>query len=40
MSSMRGEALGPLKLPCPRIGECLDQEVEVDELECRGRGKG
>jgi hypothetical protein len=26
---MRGEALGPVKVPCPSIGECLGQESGV-----------
>ena len=34
---MGGEALGPVKIPCPIIGECLDQEVEVGELGSRER---
>jgi hypothetical protein len=28
MSSMGGEALGPVKAQCPNIGECQDQEWE------------
>jgi hypothetical protein len=34
---MGGEALGPLKVLCPSIGECLVQEVGVSGN--RGRGK-
>jgi hypothetical protein len=26
---MGGEALGPVKVLCPSIAECLDQEAEV-----------
>jgi hypothetical protein len=29
---MGGEALGPVKVLCPNIGECLGQEVGVDGL--------
>ena len=28
-SSMGGEALGPVKVLCPSIGECQDQEAGV-----------
>jgi hypothetical protein len=40
LSSMGGEALGPVKAPCPRVGECLDQEVRVNGLVIRVRGRG
>ena len=36
---MRGEALGPVKVLCPIIGECLGQEAEVGGLGSRVRGK-
>jgi hypothetical protein len=29
---MRGEALGPVKDQCPRVGECQDREVGVGGL--------
>jgi hypothetical protein len=34
---MGGEALGPVKVLCPNIGECQGQEAEVGGL---GRGGG
>jgi hypothetical protein len=34
---MEGEALGPVKILCPSIGECLVQEVGVGGLGSRGR---
>jgi hypothetical protein len=34
------EALGPVKVQCPSIGECLGQEAGVGGLVSRGRGKG
>jgi hypothetical protein len=34
---MRGEALGPVKVLCPSIGECQDQEVGVGGLVSSGR---
>jgi hypothetical protein len=37
---MGGEALGPVKVLCPSIGEYLSQEVGVGGLESRGRGEG
>ena len=37
---MGGEALGPVKAPCPIIGECQDQEAEVGGLVSRGREDG
>jgi hypothetical protein len=39
-SSMGGEALGPVKVLCPSVGECQGQEVGVGGLVSRGRGKG
>ena len=36
---MGGEALGPVKVLCPSIGECLLQKVEVVGLGSRGRGE-
>jgi hypothetical protein len=36
---MGGEALGPVKVLCPSIGESQGQEVEVGGLGSRGRGK-
>jgi hypothetical protein len=36
---MRGEALGPVKVLCPSIGECQDQEVGVGRLGSRERGR-
>jgi hypothetical protein len=35
---MRGEALDPVKVLCPNIGECLGQEAGVGGLRNRGRG--
>jgi hypothetical protein len=35
--SMGGEALGPVKVLCPSIGECQGQEAIVDGL---GKGGG
>ena len=39
-SSVRGEALGPVKVLCPSIRECQGHEVGVDVLESRGVGEG
>jgi hypothetical protein len=39
-SSMGGEALGPVKVLCPSIGECQGQEVRVGRLGSRGSGEG
>ena len=39
-SSMGGEALVPVKVLCPSIGECQSQDVGVGGLVSRGRGKG
>jgi hypothetical protein len=36
---MGGEALGPVKVLCPSIGECQGQEVGVGRLGS-GEGKG
>jgi hypothetical protein len=38
-SSMGGEALGPVKVLCPGIGECQGQEAGVGGLVSRGRGE-
>jgi hypothetical protein len=37
---MGGEALVPVKVLCPSIGECQSQDVGVGGLVSRGRGKG
>jgi hypothetical protein len=37
---MGGEALGPVKVLCPNIGEYQGQEGGVGGLGSRGRGKG
>jgi hypothetical protein len=37
---MRGEALDPVKVLCPNIGECWGQEAGVGGLGSMGRGKG
>ena len=37
---MRGEALGPVKAPCPSVGECQDREGVVGRWINRGRGYG
>jgi hypothetical protein len=34
---MEGEALGPVKVICPSIGECRIQEAEVGEFMSRGK---
>jgi hypothetical protein len=39
-SSMGGDALGPVKVQYPSIGECQGQEVGVGGLMSRGKGKG
>jgi hypothetical protein len=39
-SSTGGEALGPVKVLCPSVGECQGQEVGVGGLGSRGRGRG
>jgi hypothetical protein len=40
MSSMGGEALGPVKVLCPNIGECQGQEEVVGGLVSREREEG
>ena len=35
---MGGEALGPVMVLCPSIGECLGQEAGVDGLGSKGKG--
>jgi hypothetical protein len=37
---MEGEALGPVKVLCPSIGECQVQEAGVGELVSRGGDRG
>ena len=37
---MEEEALGPVKVLCPSIGECQGQEVGVGGLVRRQRGEG
>jgi hypothetical protein len=37
---MGGEALGPLKVLCPTIGECQGQEAGVGGLVSRRMGEG
>ena len=37
---MGGEALGPVKVLCPSIGECQGQEAGVGGLGSRERGEG
>jgi hypothetical protein len=37
---MREEALGPVKVQCPNIGECQGQEPGVDWLGSREAGGG
>jgi hypothetical protein len=37
---MGWEALGPVKVLCPRINKCQGQEVGVDGLVSPGRGSG
>jgi hypothetical protein len=36
---MGGEALGPVKVLCPSIGECLGQKAGVGGLGSRGSGE-
>jgi hypothetical protein len=36
---MGGEVLGPVKVLCTNIGECLGQEVGVGVLGNRGSGE-
>jgi hypothetical protein len=35
---MGGEALGPMKVLCPSVGDCQGQEAGKDGLVSRGRG--
>ena len=35
---MGGQTLGPVKVLCPSIGECLGQEAGVGGLGSRGNG--
>jgi hypothetical protein len=37
---MGREALGPVKVICPSIGECQDHEAGVDVLVSMGRERG
>jgi hypothetical protein len=37
---MGGEALGPVKVLCPSIGECQGQLAGVGDFVNRARGKG
>jgi hypothetical protein len=39
-TSMKGEAFGPVRVGCPSVRECQDQEVGVCGLVNRGRGNG
>jgi hypothetical protein len=39
-SSMGGEAIGPVKVLCPSIGDFQDQEAGIGGLGSRGMGKG
>jgi hypothetical protein len=39
-SSMGGEALGPVKVLCPSIGECQGQKAGVGGLGSREEGGG
>jgi hypothetical protein len=34
------DAFGPVKVICPRIGECQGQEAGVGGLVSRGKGEG
>jgi hypothetical protein len=36
---MGGEALDPVKVLCPSVGECQDREAGVSELVSMGRGE-
>ena len=36
---MGGEALGPVKVLCPSVGECLGQEAGAGMLGRGGRGE-
>jgi hypothetical protein len=37
---MDGEALGPVKVICPSVGDCQDQDQGVSGLVSRGIAKG
>ena len=37
---MKGEALGPVKVLCPSVGECQGQEARLSGLVNRGRREG
>jgi hypothetical protein len=37
---MGEDALDPVKVPCPRRGECQGQEAGVSRLWSRGRWEG
>jgi hypothetical protein len=37
---MGGEALGPVKVLCPSIGDCQGQEAGVGGLGSKGRVEG
>ena len=37
---MGGEALGPVKVLCPSLGECQGQEVRVGGLGSKEREEG
>ena len=37
---MGGEAIGPVKVLCPTVGECQDREAGVGGLVSRGRWIG
>jgi hypothetical protein len=39
-TSMRGETLGPVKVPCSSVRKCQDREVGVGRLVKRGRRMG
>jgi hypothetical protein len=38
VTSVRGEVLGPVKVPCLSVWECQDREAGVGRLVSRGRG--
>jgi hypothetical protein len=38
-TSVRGEALDPVKALCPSVGKCQDSEAEVGGLVSRGKGE-
>jgi hypothetical protein len=40
VTSLGGDALGPVKILCASIGDCQGQEAGEDGLMSRGRGKG